>query len=344
MLATKLNYLQHKLIEMEYSLKENQESIDQKLSHQETLTKGLLWAINQLSQTIGQNFTTLQTQTNFLLKENRELTNQKLYQLSETLGHNLTALQTQSNRMLAQQKACADHALMRKEIQLLAPKEDRAQFSTKSGLNSRNRPIRSCKDEPSKHSGKYLIHPTENDELFVGYCEQTSFGGGWLVIQYRYDGWLDFQRNWTEYQNGFGDVDGEFWLGLERVHRLTSARYHELLVELKDFSGNYTYARYEEFKIGSAEDQYPLTKLGSYQGTAGDSLAYHKSMKFTTLDRDNDSIKGKNCAVAYEGGWWFNDCFYSNLNGPYSKNATAINWNHFTKNGLAYTRMLIRET
>nr|XP_049464445.1 ryncolin-2-like [Anopheles coluzzii] len=204
----------------------------------------------------------------------------------------------------------------------------------------------SCKEILSKRSGKYLIKPNKNDEPFLGYCEQTAFGGGWLVFQYRYDGSVDFYRNWTEYRNGFGSMDGEFWLGLEQLHRLTSARKHELLVELKDFDGNYKYARYDEFAIGSEAEHYPLVKLGSYTGTSEDAFTFHKDDTFSTKDRDNDSWFGGNCATIWKGAWWYNKCGHSNLNGVYvnSYKKESMHWSlkHFT--GMAYTRMMIRET
>ena len=34
---------------------------------------------------------------------------------------------------------------------------------------------------------------------------------------------VDFYRNWTDYQQGFCSLDGEFWLGLDDIHRLTAA-------------------------------------------------------------------------------------------------------------------------
>ncbi|XP_040170103.1 fibrinogen-like protein A [Anopheles arabiensis] len=301
-LIGKLEHIQYKLIEMEFAMKEDRESIDQKLSG----------AISQLVQTIG---------------------------------YNLTTLQAQSNKILSQQAVCANHEQMRKEIEAIGSNQD--QLPARSDSILWKRPIRSCKDESAKQSGKYLLQPTENGELFLGYCEQVSFGGGWLVIQHRYNGMEDFDRNWTDYRNGFGSIGGEFWLGLERLHLVTSARKHELLVELKDFSGEYKYARYNATEIGSELEQYPLM-LGSYIGTAGDSLNYHNNMKFTTMDRDNDNKKDVNCARPDRGGWWFNECYTANLNGRYKniKNTNSINWYDFKSDfvGLAYSRMLIRET
>ncbi|EAA05086.3 AGAP011224-PA [Anopheles gambiae str. PEST] len=148
------------------------------------------------------------------LKEDRKTFDQKLSttvsQLSETIGHNLTALSIQTNKMLTEETANANHERMRDEIQMLLSKQDPAPFIVTSGLNLHSVSFQSCKTNPSKRSGKYLIQPSENHEPFLGYCEQSNFGGGWLVFQHRFNGSVDFDRNWDEYRNGFGNMDGEF--------------------------------------------------------------------------------------------------------------------------------------
>ena len=85
-------------------------------------------------------------------------------------------------------------------------------------------------------------------------------GGGWTVILRRKCGEIDFYRNWEDYEEGFGYLDHEFWLGLSKIHRLTKAREAtELLVKLTDFEGNTVYARYSTFSIGDNSTEYTLT-------------------------------------------------------------------------------------
>uniref|UniRef100_A0A182J8G3 Fibrinogen C-terminal domain-containing protein n=1 Tax=Anopheles atroparvus TaxID=41427 RepID=A0A182J8G3_ANOAO len=245
--------------------------------------------------------------------------------------------------------ACANHEQMRKEIAQLAVKQNlskNALLLLAQQDPRRKGALLSCKEAPGNTSGVYSLQVTEKDTPFEAFCEQTSFGGGWLVIQYRFDGALDFYRSWAEYRDGFGSVYQEFWIGLERLHQLTSRKSYELMVEMKDFVGTYKYAHYKEFTIGSETEQYTLKKLGAYNGTAGDSLTYHKSAKFTTKDRDNDE-HGSNCAVLFEGAWWYKSCHESNLNGKYMNkdDAKSMCWKRFNSNyqGSAYARMMIRE-
>ena len=148
-------------------------------------------------------------------------------------------------------------------------------------------------------------------------------GGGWTVFQRRQDGSVDFYRYWTDYENGFGNLTGEFWLGLSKINRLTKEQSNTLRVDLGDFSNNKVYAQYTTFSVGDSTTKYTLT-VGGYSGTAGDSLAnstshhrIHNGMKFSTRDRKNDKHPTFNCAWYHSGAWWYNYCQDSGLNGPY---------------------------
>ncbi|XP_020907416.2 ryncolin-1-like [Exaiptasia diaphana] len=179
-----------------------------------------------------------------------------------------------------------------------------------------------------RQSGVYTIDP-DGKGRFKVYCDQKTDGGGWTVFQKRQDGSVDFYRGWNAYKNGFGDLKGEFWLGLDKIKRLTHQRRNRLRVDLEDTKGKTAYAEYDYFAVASERAKYKLS-LGSYKGTAGDSLSWHRGMPFTTKDRDNDKSSG-NCAVVYKGAWWYNECHNSNLNdlyhhGKHKSYGDGVNW------------------
>ena len=62
-----------------------------------------------------------------------------------------------------------------------------------------------------------------------------------------------------------------------------------------------------------------LVTLSFISGGAGDSLAYHKGMEFSTNDKDHDEYKDRNCAKYFQSAWWYNSCYWSSLNGRYSQ-------------------------
>ncbi|GFO30438.1 ficolin-1 [Plakobranchus ocellatus] len=160
-----------------------------------------------------------------------------------------------------------------------------------------------------------IIFPEDNDVITSPYlCDTVTDGGGWIVIQRRKLGDVDFIQNWAAYKNGFGSLFGDFWLGNDNIHAITSSGTYELKVDLK-YEGKSVYAWYSNFSIDSEENKYTL-RLGDYiAGGAGDSLSYHRDMPFSTIDMDNDKDSGGNCAFACSGAWWYNDCTESNLNG-----------------------------
>ena len=169
-------------------------------------------------------------------------------------------------------------------------------------------------------------------------------GGGWTVFQRRQDGSVDFYRYWTDYENGFGDLTGEFWLGLSKIRRLTKEGSSALRVDLGDFDNNTRHANYSTFSVSDGSTEYTLLVVG-YSGTAGDSLDYHDDLRFSTRDNDNDE-SGGNCAIGATGGWWYEGCYFANLNGRYYNTSTtdhkAIKWMSWKNEGLSFTEMKTR--
>ena len=141
--------------------------------------------------------------------------------------------------------------------------------------------------------------------------------GGWTVLMRRQDGSLNFDLNWADYEAGFGNLNGEFWLGLSKMHRLTPEGTNALRIDLGDFEGNSAFAKYSNFEVLDASADYALV-ISNYTGNAGESLDYHNIARFTTKDNDNDNRGNTNCVNDHPGGgWWFTSCFRTRLTGNY---------------------------
>uniref|UniRef100_A0A8C5RAW7 Fibrinogen C-terminal domain-containing protein n=1 Tax=Leptobrachium leishanense TaxID=445787 RepID=A0A8C5RAW7_9ANUR len=184
-------------------------------------------------------------------------------------------------------------------------------------------------------TGWYTIYPDGKKPLTV-LCDMETDGGGWIVLQKRNDGSLDFFRDWKSYKKGFGHQKGEFWLGNDNIRRLTATGSFTLRVDVEDFEGNFTYATYSKFYIEEESDKYTL-RYGSFAGgTAGDSLELQRNHPFSTKDQKNDQSAGdlESCAQYFKGGWWFEACHLSHLNGEYLKGpqktkGVGIIWHSF---------------
>ncbi|KAK3701843.1 hypothetical protein RRG08_030427 [Elysia crispata] len=174
-------------------------------------------------------------------------------------------------------------------------------------------------------------------------CDTHTDGGGWIVLQRRYKGDVDFYRDWNAYKDGFGSNTGEFWIGNEQIYALTSKGNYELRIDFR-IDEKELFAYSSSFQVGDEAAAYRL-KLGDVSGTIGTyGLTYHNNQAFTTFDRDNDSWGGGNCAKNHHGAWWFRQCHRCNINGIWGlKNVNGVSWYDGSKWLFpTYTEMKIR--
>ena len=126
---------------------------------------------------------------------------------------------------------------------------------------------KSCADLCNKGATKdgiYTIDPDGQGEFKVR-CDMTTSGGGWTLFQRRIDGSVDFYLGWKNYIEGFGNLSGEFWLGLDNIHRLSKSGQNVLRVDMEDFENEKRYAYYKTFAVANVTDKYRLT-VGGYAG------------------------------------------------------------------------------
>lgn len=145
-------------------------------------------------------------------------------------------------------------------------------------------------------------------EPFPVRCDADVIGPGWTVIQRRFDGSEDFYRNLSDYRMGFGSLNGEFFIGLDKLHQLTKLQQHELYVHLQFFNGSTQFARYDNFLVGGEQEEFAMLSIGQFTGSAPNSLVWNLKRRFTTLDSDKDQLINRNCAVDGHGAWWYSFC------------------------------------
>uniref|UniRef100_A0A4W5QMV4 Angiopoietin 2a n=1 Tax=Hucho hucho TaxID=62062 RepID=A0A4W5QMV4_9TELE len=198
-------------------------------------------------------------------------------------------------------------------------------------------------------SGVYSLALPNTTQEIKAYCDMETEGGGWTVLQKRFDGRVDFHRTWKEYKMGFGNPSGEYWLGNEFVSILTNQQPYVLRIQMMDWEENSGFSLYDQFSLGSEAEKYRI-HLKGYSGTAGKiSSLGQPGSDFSTKDADNDRCVCK-CSQLTTGGWWFDACGPSNLNGIFfqhgqnSNRFNGIKWYYWKGSGysLKSTTMMIR--
>ena len=85
-------------------------------------------------------------------------------------------------------------------------------------------------------------------------------------------------------------------------------------LDIQNADKTWTYLHYNNFRVGTASDGYPLS-IGGYTLRGTDYFARLNGRKFSTSDVDNDTVPRINCAATQQTGWWYyNSCNVLNLN------------------------------
>ncbi|XP_075701132.1 fibrinogen-like protein 1 [Rhinoderma darwinii] len=233
-----------------------------------------------------------------------------------------------------------------------------------------DQPARDCSDiwkrNNLSNSGIYTIRPDNANTTFQVFCEMSVNGGYTLIQRHNGQDGLSFDTTWNDYENGFGNLGGEHWLGLKKIYVLTqqTGRPSKLRISIGDFDGKEAYAEYDSFSIGNATNFYRLS-AGIYSGTAGDALAGTtgknrtniRGSNFSTEDNPNDrcnpmclfgDIAFTSCSEYHRAGWWFNYCGTANLNGVWRKPprnkfwASSVSWPTWRPNeSLKFSKMYL---
>eukprot|EP00117_Sycon_ciliatum_P026756 scpid78298/ scgid21890/ Tenascin-X; Hexabrachion-like protein len=202
--------------------------------------------------------------------------------------------------------------------------------------------------ERTNHGQSGLFTGTTPNTTFTAYCDRETDGGGWIVFQRRQDGSVDFYRDWNAYKRGFGSASGEFWLGLDTLHYLTSqaGSTYELRIDMVfKTTGEKHYAKWSTFRVEGEANNYRLHVSGSSSPTLQDRMTYFNGQQFSTRDRDHDSYHG-DCSNEYKGGWWYNSCHNVNVNGLYGRSdgdARGAVYNHNGYKSLKFVEMKLRK-
>nr|XP_026690366.1 ryncolin-1-like isoform X2 [Ciona intestinalis] len=163
-----------------------------------------------------------------------------------------------------------------------------------------------------------------------------------------------------DYKTGFGNKLASFWIGLENIREMTKNGDNELRIDITTCNNTKIVAEYSNFTVGPEIDRYRL-QLSGYQhkqeccynanATAGhrctytaDSMEYVNEKRFSTKD-----ISSGTCPSTRKGGWWYDYCSHSSLNGIYDPCKIGVQyayWRNWSPSGrwegLRFTEMKIR--
>lgn len=171
---------------------------------------------------------------------------------------------------------------------------------------TRNPAITDCSEVKDQRSGIYPLKVC-SDPPYNVYCNQTFEDGSWMVIYNRFDGPdHTFNQTWEAYRRGFGQPDGEHFIGLERLHSLTYGRSYEVAFILNR-DGQEHVGIYDRFEIDNGRDHFPIRVIGSGRGGLRLFPETTELRRFQTYDRNNLHPLARVTMIEEECGFWFVD-------------------------------------
>lgn len=211
--------------------------------------------------------------------------------------------------------------------------DDQLSFNSTDLMPEPNDHPRDCNDvynQGGRLSGVYTIRPNNSAEFSV-FCEFTA-EAAWTVIQRRTDGSAEFNQTWEDYTKGFGDLSGEFWLGLKKIFSLSQQADYILHIELQDWKNNHRFVEYL-FTLGNQDTSYTL-QLSQVLGNIPSALPEYTPLPFSTSDHHSQHLKCP--AETSSGGWWKSSCGGTNLNGKYNKPRSRVKGERRRGQGLSW--------
>ena len=263
-------------------------------------SKKIIQQMGELGETqiaVISNFTQKLTKTNGMVDEIKALllNNENLI---EKIQSNMQAQFTEAKTEISQLQYLNEvkNQLAKTQEKILTEIQD---------CKSVPRDCREVQKRGYNTSGIFRIQPMLSLQSFLVWCDLSTREGGWTYVVNRFDGSENFYLNWTDYKQGFGNLSGEYWLGLDHLYELTSKFYFvrkilhsfcfyrldskrtELLFELVDWDLKKVYALYDDFQIGNEFEMYRVKTLGKYTGDAGNSFYPHQNANFSTADNEH---------------------------------------------------------
>lgn len=171
-----------------------------------------------------------------------------------------------------------------------------------------------------RQDGIYQISPDGITFINV-FCDMT--GGGWMLIQRRTNGDVNFTRGWNDYENGFGNLSGDFWLGLDNIHILSNPPVEVMIEGITQDTNEAVWERYSNFTVDNAGSNFTLhmNTNGTYNNaakqhsyTVSNGFGRHNGYPFSTFDHQSKYY----CSGYDNGGWWYTDCWNVLINNNYN--------------------------